>query len=874
MDSLLFLASIIVLFLFLGAVLGWVSFFKIQKLNEKIQRLEKAVARLKMAPNTEGDESLEELAEELAPEPRVIKRVVRKRRSVEEEATTETQPSPPVVPPVEQKSESDSSEEVEEKPDWFDNLRENWMIWLGGICVGLAGIFLVRYSMDAGLLGPTQRIIGAFGLGIGLHALAQWLRIKNSGSHPAFAALAGGASITLYAATLAALHLYQLFSSGLAFSLLTIISLFTMMLALRDGPILAIIGILGAYVVPVLVSDNSGNILGAMVYGLIITGAALFLLRYVYRSWLWYGMLTGALGWWAVSLTTAGADAFRGLYLTLLTYGILAIPSFDWLLRKSDEDSEPEWNPQSGLLSFLHPVRVGVFLSVMALTCTIMIESFTADGFICWAPFYLVILIAGRAKNSVLPLGWISLVAGWFAWLCCGLDFDGDVLRLAGFGQDMQKDFLIFSVGMALVYSGGSWFAARGKEFNHVRYSLISLAPVVWFALAYLLVTDLSVRWEWSLGGALLAALYIGYANYRERMQPGCGEGMWLILAGHFSFSLAAAMFLREASLTLVLAVQIISLVYVMNMYSMDGLKWLVKGVLALVVVRLTLNPWLLQYPADMHWSLWTYGGAVLCCICGCLLLKADQPLRKWLEAATLHLFVLFLAAETRYWLYDGNIFIEEYTLTEASINTMLWSALGLVYYYRARTSDYLETYYTSCSRILLCLAVFNYGLVLTVLNPLWSYGVVGQIPLFNMLLPAYGGPLFMAVLCTFFYEKRYQKYAVMMCGVTLMVFVNMEIRHLWQRAMFIDLPISGGELYTYSIVWLVMAVAAILAGARLEQAKINKAGMGLLLVVIAKIFLIDMSDLEGLLRVASFMGLGLSLLGLAFLYQKIIRKG
>jgi uncharacterized membrane protein len=47
---------------------------------------------------------------------------------------------------------------------------------------------------------------------------------------------------------------------------------------------------------------------------------------------------------------------------------------------------------------------------------------------------------------------------------------------------------------------------------------------------------------------------------------------------------------------------------------------------------------------------------------------------------------------------------------------------------------------------------------------------------------------------------------------------------------------------------------------------------MALLMVVIAKIFLIDMDDLEGLLRVASFMGLGLSLLGLAYLHQRISR--
>jgi len=37
------------------------------------------------------------------------------------------------------------------------------------------------------------------------------------------------------------------------------------------------------------------------------------------------------------------------------------------------------------------------------------------------------------------------------------------------------------------------------------------------------------------------------------------------------------------------------------------------------------------------------------------------------------------------------------------------------------------------------------------------------------------------------------------------------------------------------------------------------------MMLVIGKIFLLDMANLEGLLRVASCMGLGLSLLGLAY---------
>jgi uncharacterized membrane protein len=84
-----------------------------------------------------------------------------------------------------------------------------------------------------------------------------------------------------------------------------------------------------------------------------------------------------------------------------------------------------------------------------------------------------------------------------------------------------------------------------------------------------------------------------------------------------------------------------------------------------------------------------------------------------------------------------------------------------------------------------------------------------------------------------------------------------------------IALVTGNGELYTYTIVWLLMAVVCLLAGSIRFGTSVYRAGFGLMMLVIAKIFLFDMAGLEGLLRVASFMGLGLSLLGLAYLYQR-----
>ena len=61
-----------------------------------------------------------------------------------------------------------------------------------------------------------------------------------------------------------------------------------------------------------------------------------------------------------------------------------------------------------------------------------------------------------------------------------------------------------------------------------------------------------------------------------------------------------------------------------------------------------------------------------------------------------------------------------------------------------------------------------------------------------------------------------------------------------------------------------------MLLGAARRREPLYRAGMLILLAVIAKIFPVDMSDLDGLLRVASFMGRGLTLLGLSFLHRRL----
>jgi hypothetical protein len=73
------------------------------------------------------------------------------------------------------------------------------------------------------------------------------------------------------------------------------------------------------------------------------------------------------------------------------------------------------------------------------------------------------------------------------------------------------------------------------------------------------------------------------------------------------------------------------------------------------------------------------------------------------------------------------------------------------------------------------------------------------------------------------------------------------------------------------SLAWLLTAAALLFAGVRMPDKPLRFAGLLLLTATILKVFLIDASKLEGLLRILSFLGLGIALIGIGKLYSKVL---
>lgn len=145
-----------------------------------------------------------------------------------------------------------------------------------GIAVLVIGIsFGVKYAIDHQMLNPLARVILGYLAGGTLIAFA--LRLKKN-YHAFSAVLLSGGMATLYFITYAAYDLYGFLPQLMAFAIMVLFTAFTVFAALQYNlQVIAIIGLVGAYAVPFLLSDGSGKAAIMLSYVTIINGGILFI---------------------------------------------------------------------------------------------------------------------------------------------------------------------------------------------------------------------------------------------------------------------------------------------------------------------------------------------------------------------------------------------------------------------------------------------------------------------------------------------------------------------------------------------------------------------------------------------------------------------
>jgi uncharacterized membrane protein len=209
------------------------------------------------------------------------------------------------------------------------------------------------------------------------------------------------------------------------------------------------------------------------------------------------------------------------------------------------------------------------------------------------------------------------------------------------------------------------------------------------------------------------------------------------------------------------------------------------------------------------------------------------------------------------------------------SVQALPWLVLMLAQLYRSQASPVMQNLRFALASIAGLIAAFILGVAVIGLNPLFASGpddagglVQGPF-VFDTLFIAYAIPglILLAGWHRLPGLLRPLRMALFLIGAGLLgLYAGLEIRR-WFQGDWLGAPgVMQGELYAYTIALMVLGAALLFQAIRTGSTTLRRVAMGVIGLVIAKVFLIDAAGLTGLTRVFSFLGLGLSLAGLAWL--------
>jgi uncharacterized membrane protein len=170
-------------------------------------------------------------------------------------------------------------------------------------------------------------------------------------------------------------------------------------------------------------------------------------------------------------------------------------------------------------------------------------------------------------------------------------------------------------------------------------------------------------------------------------------------------------------------------------------------------------------------------------------------------------------------------------------------------------------------------LAVFGLALLE---NPYFTHAPVLGGTILSSLLLAYLLPGLMAVLIARHARGVRPQWfvtgAAILAGVLLFAYVTLEVRHAFQgeNIGFMQ-PTSNAEVWSYSAAWLALGLVFLAYGIWRGSREARMASAALVILSVAKVFLLDLAGLTGLWRALSFICLGVVLIGIGLAYQKLV---
>jgi uncharacterized membrane protein len=733
--------------------------------------------------------------------------------------------------------------------DWENLIGVRLFAWLGGGTLFLGAALFLHYSIQQNLISPTLRV--ANGLVVGAAALFGGDQLRQR-TRMAAEAISGAGVAILYASLFAAHSLYHLLDATPTFAGMALVTVTGGLMAVRRGAFLvAVLGLIGGMATPYLLSTGEDRPVALFVYVLLLDAGVLAVARK--RDW----PVLALLGFIGSSVLCVGwavryLDAARAGYALGAVALVAALFAFVQLSPR--DRSEP----------------------AKALPRAITLIS-------ALAPFVAAFTIGGSHSFQLQPwllAGYLIVISGG-AWL-------------AGFRVDTPA-LMPFAAGLSVLA-----LTCRPDTFLFPEHRSATLACFALAPLAYLVAWFLrrerhdarTLRFAATIALCGSLAVILRVVGLEPNDAPKFG--IWLYAAAHAaglvalggisgaSVLVALGQALNYASLLLLCVLPqdsrlteltpsiafsglvFWSLPLLLPIFRRDRLAWLTSA------VSLPAQFLLLYWGEHAHWGSLPLGGsAVLCAALELFSLnlarqhsKGEPEQALALSAVFGGLVLLFITSAIPI-LLDN----EWLTLTWAlEVAALAWLKRRIPHRGLALASALLAG--AVCVRLLV--------------NPaLWDYHERTALPIFNFYLYTFGLPTVAFLVAAWLFDSdvhaaRYHLPRALRIAATVFLFflLNVEIADFYSEGSTITFHFSGGGLaqdMTYSLAWGLFGLGLMTVGIVLRQKAPRIGALGVLILTMGKVFFHDLWELGALYRVASVIGMAVTLLLFSYLSQRFI---
>jgi|GEM_PF-3204399 len=796
------------------------------------------------------------------------------------------------------------------------SIASRMFVWLGGIAFMFAGFFLIKYSIEQGLFTPGMRLISAALFAFLLLGVAEIFHRRKEGDF--IASILAGASVAVtYADAYAASGFYRLIPLPAGFALAVACTAAAVALSFRYGQKLAILALVGGFMAPALFSTGAGSTFLLFSYLIVLTFGLLGIFAARRQVGLALAMLAlnflWVLIWHDTPMYTPGNVLLVLIFLTLLTATYLC---FAYRLRaflQPPERTAQFWAltlpPLLGSLVFAlaHTLAAPAQTLCFAYLLTAVYQAFAhrlrdfLNGLKAPYLFRLFTLIPLFASLSLSVLHAIRQAdsTGYLLGALVSL------AALYAFGMRERKVFhpLLWVPYVALILALVSLryaIPSYGWLFLIVGLPAALTLALLWRDPANLSRLTLFELLCMTVGGYIVGAqLYMGslyystpvllalpllgalhwalYPRLRNRSGEGAHTYLSCVFVCGFALMLAYALMINPAVLKPALFGILAALcaryalrrnlpaAAVCAAIATVCLFWSAQG-----IILSLKNIFFGAFATKPTWNFclsWTVAAAGL--------FAAWHWLRKS-EPASLHARYAFAPALALLGVVAllSNYLVSAFPAANAGYAWISAAPLGVLLTgaLLTRWGDRTDTFGFFLPGVAVLIAVAaRYTLIEESFSPAFNPREVSGIFLLNGFTCSLAIPALVFALVA-----RHAQNTALKIGAGVAALIGfylygaMQVRMLFQGPLMCH-PYTMPEFYAYSMYTLTYGIVLLVLGYFRQNKVLRIASLVFVLVAVAKVFLLDASQLEGLWRVLSFALLGVCLIGIGYFYARFV---